>query len=61
MLTCAFCGTTVPTVGDAIAADWIPSYWRGGVEIFDPVCASCVTARLRFDEEFGDYEEVPQP
>lgn len=54
-LHCAFCDAWVPDVETAIESDWIPSYWDGDAESDDPVCPTCQAAKLRVDEESGEW------
>ena len=59
-LACLFCGATTPM---ATAPDngWIPSFWHDGKEHSRKgkgACPDCAATRLRFNEEYGDYEQA---
>jgi hypothetical protein len=60
-LTCMFCGKSAPL--EAAPDDgWVPSLWHDGKEYSKKgqgVCPDCVAAHLTFNQEFGDYELLP--
>lgn len=56
MEQCDMCGACVPDVDAAIAAGWLPEYWRGDTAC-GPACAKCAaTLRLAAD---GEMEPTP--
>ena len=60
-LACLFCGTAAPMEA-APDNGWIPSLWHDGQEYSrkgKAVCPGCAATRLRFNEEYGDYELLP--
>ena len=62
MITCHFCAATVPNVGAAIAADWVPSFYEPGdtSETPDPVCPHCAELYLEQDDD-GELVRVADP
>jgi len=60
-LTCIFCGKSAPM--EAAPDDgWVPSFWHNGQEYSKAgkaICPDCVTAHMKYNEEFGDYELLP--
>ncbi len=59
MITCAFCGTTVPDTEAAIDAGWIPSFWHAQTEYGghrQAVCSACTRTHLEYNAEMGDYQ-----
>jgi hypothetical protein len=50
-IKCYFCDRTVPTVQEAVEADWTPSFFDGDEEICEPVCPYCSVLRLDNDNE----------
>ena len=57
-IECHFCSATVESVEDAIAADWVPSFYDGDAEVCSPVCPSCQSTRLRVAND-GELELIP--
>jgi hypothetical protein len=58
VIRCHFCKTTVADVDTAIHADWIPSFYDGDDAKPNPVCPSCVSARLQIGGD-GEHELAP--
>ena len=58
VIECHFCSATVATVDEAIAADWVPSFYDGDAEVCSPVCPTCQTTRLRVATD-GELELIP--
>ena len=61
LLSSVFCRKTTPAE-TAPNTGWIPSFWHNGNEYSKEgtgICPDCVAAHLKFNEEFGDYELLP--
>jgi hypothetical protein len=55
MLTCAFCGSTVPDTESAINAGWEPNFWRSDTHFVPhPACGTCCREHLEFPDGSGD-------
>jgi len=60
-VTCMFCGKTT-AIEPALDCGWVPSFWHNGIEYGKTgkaICPDCVATQLKFNEEFGDFELLP--
>jgi hypothetical protein len=56
-MLCHFCRKP-GELPQAIDEGWVPSFWRGDQEQFDPVCGKCVRAHLVLAAD-GEFELRP--
>jgi hypothetical protein len=56
-----FCGKRTP-VESAPDSGWVPSFWHNDREFSqkgEAICPDCVAIHLKFNEEYGDYDLLP--
>ena len=53
-MKCTICGTTIDSIDDAIAHDWISIFYEGD-EPYGPACADCGASLLQMGED-GEME-----
>lgn len=61
LVECLFC-RTVAVFESALDQGWIPSFWHHDIEFSKKdsgICPACAGAHLKFNEEYGDYELLP--
>lgn len=57
-LVCNFCGAIAENSEAAMESGWLPSYWIGGEEITEPICAHCIHGRCRVNSDDGEVELI---
>lgn len=58
MIRCRLCPAEVAEVPQAIDAGWIPSFFDGPREIWEPACGACVAQKMTYA---GDGETEIRP
>jgi hypothetical protein len=56
---CRFCDRTARDSCAASEEGWIPSFWVGDRERFEPVCPECLATYLELSADYGDYSVTP--